>query len=58
MYVYLAHSLPTNGCACENAQSTYEHTDETNTGRLMGVTPETYGWSMGKPTGIGRGVKR
>ena len=58
MYVYLGRSLPTYGRACENVRSTYRHTDGANTDGRTGVTPETYGWSTGKPTGVGTAVKR
>ena len=58
MYVYLGRSLPTYGRACENVQSTYRHTDGANTDGRTRLTPETYGWSTGKPTGVGTAVKR
>ena len=57
-YVYLGRSLPTYGCACENVWGTYGHTDGANTGIRTGVTPETYSWNTGKPTGVGTAVKR
>ena len=58
MYVYLGRSLPTYRRACENVRSTYGHTDGANTDGRTVVTPETYSWSTGKPTGVGTAVKR
>jgi len=42
LYVYLGHSLPMNGCACENVRDTYGHMDRANTGIHTGVAPEMY----------------
>ena len=56
-YVYLGRSLPTYGCACENIWGTYGQMDGANTVIRTGVTPETYGWNTGKPTGVRTTVK-
>ena len=57
-YIYLDRSLPTYGCACEDVRNMHGHMDGANTDGLTGVTPETYGWSTGKPSGFRTAVKR